>query len=296
MRDLNADERRLSRPGLEIAYHLIGDANGTPIVLANGLGGSWKAWAHQLRQFQDRARFVSWDYRGLYASPRPDSLARLDPKAHAEDGLAILDRENIEGAIVLGWSMGVQVALEIFRASPERVAALVFLNGVAGRTFSSVLNVPALSHVIPPMLRGIGSIPTIAEAFTRTVVARPEAVKMVKGVGLAAASLDESVFEALAGSFAELDMARYMRILEQLGEHDAHDLLSSVDVPTLVVAGDRDVLTPRPAVERMARRIRGADFLAIPGGTHYVAVEYPELVSLRIEKFFEERGYGARNA
>lgn len=287
------EERRIhSFDGTELAYHVFGE--GPPVLLCNGLGGSWKAWVHQMRHLGGRYRFVSWDYRGMYRSGAPRDDRALRVVDHALDGLAVMDAEGIERSALFGWSMGVQVALEIFRASPERVAALVFLNGVAGRTFHSVLNVPALSHVIPSMLRGIGSIPTIAEAFTRSVIARPEAVKMVKGVGLAAPSLDEGVFEALAGSFAELDMARYMRILELLGEHDAHDLLGSVDVPTLVIAGERDVLTPRPAVERMARRIRGADFLAIPGGTHFVAVEYPELVSLRIEKFFEERGYGAR--
>ena len=40
------------------------------------------------------------------------------------------------------------------------------------------------------------------------------------------------------------------------------------------------------------RRVAGAELMIVPGGTHYLAVEYPELVNLRIEKFFRERGYG----
>ena len=79
--------------------------------------------------------------------------------------------------------------------------------------------------------------------------------------------------------------------LEKLGEHDASDVLAQIDVATLVIAGDRDLFTPRSQAERMARRIPGAEIMVVPGGTHYVAVEYPELVNLRIEKFFRERGF-----
>lgn len=86
-------------------------------------------------------------------------------------------------------------------------------------------------------------------------------------------------------------MKLYMLVLERLGEHDAYDVLPDVDVPVLVIAGDRDRFTPRSAAEKMVREIPGAELMVVPGGTHYVAVEQPELVNLRIEKFFRERGY-----
>ncbi|MEQ8887960.1 MAG: alpha/beta hydrolase, partial [Sandaracinaceae bacterium] len=80
---------------------------------------------------------------------------------------------------------------------------------------------------------------------------------------------------------------------ERLGQHDAKDVLETLDVPVLVITGDRDLFTPRAAAEQMVRDVRGAELLVVPGGTHYVAVEYPELVNLRIEKFLRERGYVA---
>jgi pimeloyl-ACP methyl ester carboxylesterase len=59
----------------------------------------------------------------------------------------------------------------------------------------------------------------------------------------------------------------------------------------LVLAGDRDLLTSRRAAEDMARRIPGAELTILPGGTHYAAVEYPEVFNLRVEKFFLEHGW-----
>ncbi|HJK93878.1 MAG TPA: alpha/beta hydrolase [Polyangiaceae bacterium LLY-WYZ-15_(1-7)] len=291
MKAPQVEERRCtSADGTEIAYHVVGE--GPPVLLCNGLGGSWMAWTHQIRYFEDRYRFISWDYRGLYRSGPPSTPDALRIVDHTMDALAVLEAEGVERAAFVGWSMGVQVALELFARHPERVANLVLVNGVSGQPWSTVLNLGVMGDVLPPVIRGLGSFPRLAEALTRRVVGMPETVQWAKRMGLAARTLDEDIFQQLAGSFGELDMGVYLRILELLGEHDATRFLDDVDVPTLIIAGDRDLFTPRAAAERMARRIAGAELLVVPGGTHYVAVEYPELVNLRIEKFFRERGWG----
>jgi pimeloyl-ACP methyl ester carboxylesterase len=58
----------------------------------------------------------------------------------------------------------------------------------------------------------------------------------------------------------------------------------------LVITGDRDPFTPRQLSQQMARRIPGGEILVVRGATHYAMIEYPELVNLRIEKFFREHG------
>jgi pimeloyl-ACP methyl ester carboxylesterase len=290
MMKLEVEEHRVeSFDGTDIAYHVVGE--GPPVLLANGLGGSWKAWSHQIDYFEDRYRFVSWDYRGLYRSGPPADRDALRIEDHARDALAVLDAEGIEQTAVFGWSMGVQVALELFRRAPHRIKLLVLINGVAGRPWESAFNVPRLGAVIPHALSLVRSVPGITQSVTERVVRWPETVTWAKRVGLAGQTLDEEIFAQLASSFAELDMDLYVHTLELLGEHDAWDVLPEVDVPVLVIAGDRDLFTPRAAAERMVRQIRGAELLVVPGGTHYLAVEYPELVNLRIEKFFRERGH-----
>jgi len=291
MKPLAVEERRVtSFDGTEIAYHTVGE--GEPVLLCNGLGGSWMAWKHQLRYFQDRYRFLSWDYRGLYHSGAPPDPDALEIPDQVGDALAVLDAEGVERAAILGWSMGVQVGLELFTRAPERVANLVLINGVSGQPWNTVMNLGVMGDVLPPLIRGIGNIPRVTEAIVRRAVSMPELVQWAKRIGLASRSLDEGIWAELAGTFADLDMRRYMRTLELLGEHDATPMLGEVDVPALVIAGDKDLFTPRSAAERMARRIPGAELMIVPGGTPYVAVEYPELVNLRIEKLWRERGFG----
>lgn len=291
MKPLKVDEHRVrSFDGTEIAHHTIGD--GPAILLANGLGGSWRAWTHQIAYFQDRYRFVSWDYRGLYASGAPDDREAIEVEDHADDALAVMEHQALDQVAIFGWSMGVQVALEIFRRAPEKVKLLVLINGVPGSPWESAFNAPKLGAMIPHVLQLVRQVPGLAQSVTERVVGWPETVTWAKRVGLAGQTLDDEIFAQLAGSFAGLDMDLYLRMLQLLGEHDARDLLSEIDVPTLVITGDRDLFTPRAAAEDMVRGVRGAELLVVPGGTHYVAVEYPELVNLRVEKFFRERGYG----
>ncbi|MCS6798119.1 MAG: alpha/beta hydrolase [Myxococcota bacterium] len=283
-------ERRVrSFDGTDIAYHVVGE--GLPVLLANGLGGSWMAWRRQIEHFAGRLRFVSWDYRGLYRSgppARPDAIGVLD---HVRDALHVLDAEGIDRVVVVGWSMGVQVGLELFRRVPERVAGLVLANGVPGRPWAELAGGgPIVQRSVPWLLGAARAVPGWTQRITQRVVRWPELVSWAKRLGLAAPTLDDALWHELARSFADLDMRVYLGILERLGEHDATDVLAAVDVPTLVICGEHDRFTPPRAAERMARAIGGAELLVVPGGTHYVAVEYPELVNLRIEKFLAERG------
>lgn len=286
------EERRfVSFDGTEIAYQSVGQ--GRPILLCNGLGGAWEAWSHQIQYFRDRYRLLSWDYRGLYGSSKPADPNALAITDHARDALHLLKEEGVDRAAVVGWSMGVQVGLEMFRAEPERVASLAMLNGLPGRPWDYVFNLNLLGRLLPPFLRGLRSMPRAIEAVVRQATRLPDPGEWAKRTGLAAGTLDEQVVSELVTKLRSLDMDTFIRLLQCMGEHDGWDLLPLIDVPTLVIAGSRDVFTPSSAAERMARRARGTEIMILPGATHYAALEYPEMVNLRLEKFWRERGYEA---
>ncbi len=294
MRELEAqvEERRIrSFDGAEIAYHVVG--RGRPVLLVNGLGGSWRAWSHQIRRFSATHRFVSWDYRGMYRSPVPRDRDELAVARHALDGLAVLAAEGITRCDAFGWSMGVQVSLEMFRSAPTLFSSLVLINGVAGSPFKTLGGVPGAGGCAPSLLRGFQRAPGLLTAITTHAVSWPGTVDLAVRLGIAAQTIDRDVFGTLARSFAEIDMGVYARILEQLGEHDAHDVLPRIRVPLLMIAGGRDMMTPRIAAERIVRGVAKGELFVVPDGTHYIAVEYPDLLNERIERFHREHGLDA---
>jgi pimeloyl-ACP methyl ester carboxylesterase len=156
---------------------------------------------------------------------------------------------------------------------------------VAGSPFKTL---PRLGGVAPSLLRLAQRSPGLVAAVTRRAVHWSGTVDLAVRLGIASATIDRDVFGVLARSFAGLDMGVYARILEQLGEHDAHDVLRRIRVPVLMVAGGRDLMTPRVAVERIVRGVEKGELFVVPQGTHYIAVEYPRVLNDRIERFHRD--------
>jgi len=293
---LAIDTRRaVAFDGTSIAYHVTREPfAGAPVVVcANGLGGTYLAWRGLIDYLSDRYRFITWDYRGLYESrrPQPDVPAAYAIPNHVRDLQAILAAEHVERASLVGWSMGVQVALETWRTMPAVVANLVLLNGTYGKPLDSLSPMPGMRVVIPPLVDLARRMHALATQMARRATAAPEAVAWFKRLGLVGPTLDDGVFAELVHAFGQLDMEPFFRNLRAIGEHDAADVLETVTVPTLVITGDRDLFTPRALAQQMARQIPTAEILVVRGGTHYTAVEFPELVSLRVERFFRDHAY-----
>src|SRR6185436_20140682 len=88
---------------------------------------------------------------------------------------------------------------------------------------------------------------------------QPEASAWLKRAGLIGPTLDDEVLAELVHAFGALDMEAYFLNLRAIGEHDAEDVLETIDVPTLVISGDKDTFTKPALARRMARRIPSAE-------------------------------------
>lgn len=164
------EKRLVAKDGTGIAYEVLGAGDKT-IVLANGLGGRLYAWMPAIEAFWRTHRIVTWDYRGLFASDSPASQRKLSVANHVEDALAILDAEGVERAVFVGWSMGVQVSLDVAATFPERVAGLVLINGTYGHVLSTgfqpLVSIPFLPKRLHAILDWLQDRPEIAHKLAR---------------------------------------------------------------------------------------------------------------------------------
>jgi pimeloyl-ACP methyl ester carboxylesterase len=274
--------------GTKLACRDVG--RGPVMMLANGLGGTWTAWRHLIEFFRDRYHVISWDYRGTYRSGLSATPGRYDMATHVEDALAVADAYGVQEALWVGWSMGVQLNLEIHARVPNRVQGLVIINGAYGRPFETALGWKYSKYLIPAAGRLVRDLPRPFSLLLKVGAGWQGILPVLISLGFAGPTLDRPVFRDLAREFANLDLEAYFSTLLELGKHDAEHALAGIRCPVLIVAGDHDPMTPRSLSEEMTRRIAGAELLIVRGGTHYVPVEFPELVNLRLEKFFREHG------
>lgn len=275
-------KRLISYDGTELCYYTGG--KGPAVVLANGLGGPLVSYRHIIEQLGRDYQILTWDYRGLYRSGRPPgSSVGMDHQLR--DMELLMDAEGIGEAIIIGWSMGVQVGFEFYRRHPEQVAGLFMLCGVAGSPFRTIRGAPVASAAIPPLMRlgkrGAGTISQVASMLTRW----KGLVPLMQRAGVVAPSLDMDIFQVIAQEFASLDVEIYCETLKQLGEHDAYSVLPEIRVPTVLLAGDRDLMTPRSVSEHMHREIDDCHLVVVEGGTHYTPVEFPERVGEALDVF-----------
>jgi pimeloyl-ACP methyl ester carboxylesterase len=281
------EHRRLrSFDGTEIAYQVRG--RGPVVVLANGLGGFYEAYKPIYDALGERYRIVCWDYRGIFRSQVPRDRSTLAVPFHCDDLERILDHEGIDRAVFIGWSMGVQVNFEFFRKRRDRMDALVAIGGTFGSPFSSVLSSRMVQYAIPSVLRAIRAQAPLVNHATRTLAGWNGIIPTIKRLGIVSPDLDDAAFREVLAGFATVDWRVYSHALTLLGTHDARDVLPQIDMPALIMAGDRDLLVPPVIAEQTHRAIPGSRLVMVEGGTHYALMEYPKVFGQELLAFLAQ--------
>lgn len=280
-----------SHDGTKIAYQKIGEGK-KPILLCNGLGGTVVTWKPLYDYFGKDYYFIAWDYRGLFSSKYPSDPLRMKMADHVGDMAALIEKEKIDSAMVTGWSMGVQVCLEFYRQRPKFFRALFLINGTAGYPFDTALNNPLSKYILPVLNelahKAAPKVQSTIEPIANRLIDWKGFVGLISKLGLVHENLDSEIFQEVAKSMISADLQVYHEIMRDLANHDASDVLSKVKVPTLVIAGAEDRITPLRVAEHMAAEIPKAEFFIVPKGTHYSILEFPDIINLRVAKFLEE--------
>ena len=277
--------------GAPIYYRQMGADVGPTLVFCDGVGCAGYAWRYVIEQFRERHRLVHFHYRGHGLSAPPRDLNRLEIADHAQDALRVLDHLGIEDAVLVGHSMGVQVLLEIYRAAPSRVRALVPMCGSYGHVLDT-FHGSALARTVFPFILDIATsrlaLPFLQALWT-TTLPTSLAYTLAEATEVNPKLVKQEDFFPYLQHMAEMDLEVFLRCVGAAARHSAEDLLPRVHVPALIVAAERDGFTPAWLSQKMCDLIPGAELLFVPTATHTAPIELPEHIVLRMCKFFEER-------
>jgi pimeloyl-ACP methyl ester carboxylesterase len=264
------------------------DASDLHVVFSDGVlcdGFIWKyLWPDLARSYP----VVHWHYRGHGRSAAPADPERVDIPTHAADLDTVRHHVGDPPCVLVGHSMGCQVALEAYRLRPERVRGLVLVCGSSGHVTSTFHGVPLLDLILPSLQGVAQKMPHLVRALWSRV---PSGLAF--NIAMKAREIDPSRVRAedflpYLSHMTHVDFPMFLRMLRAAGEHDARDLLPHIEAPVLVVAGDRDTFTPGYLAREMAESIPCAHFVEVPGGTHVAPIEQPEVVGEAIRSFLAE--------
>jgi pimeloyl-ACP methyl ester carboxylesterase len=287
-----------SHDGTEIAYTIMGE-RGPWVVLVPGFCCPDNFWRYLAPALAAGHRVVVWDLRGLGLSGMPRApgyralnLAPSDFSIpnQAGDLRAILDAEGIEEAVLIGHSMGGQIVLEAFREMPERVSAIVMLTApfesplrtFYGRDFSNIFRGVRLAMMTMPR----ASVLVWRALFLVNPGITHQIAQMTKALGPDAKLEDMSTYYR---HMAYLDPLVMLMMAESMRTHSAADVLDTVDVPALIVAGTLDTFTPPVLAESMRDAMPGAELVVIENASHGAVIEKPDEVNEAILEFLDRR-------
>ncbi|HET6817710.1 MAG TPA: alpha/beta fold hydrolase [Mycobacteriales bacterium] len=254
---------------MPVALHVRDTGSGRAVVLLHAFPLSSAMWLAQREGLSGEHRVVTPDQRGFGGSPLGDDPPSLD--AAADDVAVLLDQLAIDRVVLGGLSMGGYVAMAFLRRHADRVAALILADTKATadppqarenreRIAAAVVDDPASMVLVDEVLPTLLGDTTVAE--------RPLVTGRVKALVQAA--------PGPAVAWAQRAMA---------ARPDSFETLHTVSVPTLVLVGAEDTLSPVDDAQAMAEAVTGARLEILPRAGHLSALECPEDFNAAVLRF-----------
>jgi 3-oxoadipate enol-lactonase len=225
-------------------------------------------------------------YRGHGESPTPPRPWRLGLETLADDADALCAEAGFRRVVVVGFSMGFQVALELYRRHRTRVAGLVSLAGPAGRVLDNFQGTDAFGLVLPVLAATSRLSRQLSQRVWKRLLPSQWPVTLGFRTGQVNVDrLDPKDLELYLRQLAELPPDLFLSLLEQAHRHCALDVVPNIRVPSLVIAGGRDGFVPPDVMRDLAFSIPGAQWELIESASHALPAEYPDELAARIGSF-----------
>jgi 3-oxoadipate enol-lactonase len=254
--------------GARIHYEVFGRCGAPAVLMIQGLGADKHGWDMQRFVLARHYRVIAFDNRGAGRSDKPFGVYSIEQMA--DDAVAVMDDAGVVAAHVVGASMGGAISQVLAVRHPDRVLSLTL-------ACTACRNHPWRRELLErwaqtALDRGMGAMTSEA---ARWVIGPRSFRRLVPAFGW----LGPLALGRPAHSF----VAQVRAILaadETLAEE-----LTSITVPTLVIVGNQDILTPRGDSEEIADRIPGAELVVISGAAHGFMVEHASTFNKILQDF-----------
>ena len=255
--------------GQAVGYDEAGEGVKTPILFLHGVGSDRSVWLRQLVHFGHERRAIALDYPGYGDSdPAGEDTTRDD---YAAAVLAAMSQLGVYRAHICGLSLGGVVAIAMHDTAPERCASLVLADTFAVH--------PDGRAIYERSLAGSSDMRVLADSRVDVLLAQPA---------------EPAVRSEVIKTMSAIDPDAYRIGARAVWLADQRERASAIRVPTLVICGSQDRVTPPALSHVLAQSIPGAQQAAIEGAGHLGNIEKPAEFDTLVGAFI--RGVDSRSS
>lgn len=240
---------------------------GPAVVLLHGFPLNNTIWLEQQQRLSDHYRVITPDLRGHGRSPAPEGVYEMD--LMARDVLALLDTLEIQKTVLMGHSMGGYVTLAAWKLAPERFFALGLIDSQAGVESDEGRQG---RYKMAEKVAAEGS-KALADAMTPKLFA-PDLQTGAPIIDQVRQMILKTQLAGIVGSLKGMAV-----------RPDSGPLLPNINVPVLLVTGDKDQVIPPDKAKAMAATIPTMTLTAIANAGHMPMLEAPEKTTTAIRSF-----------
>jgi proline-specific peptidase len=241
---------------LVIHYEIEGQ--GAPLIILHGMGNNSQSWKKQLKSLSKQFTVIAWDAPGYGKSSDP-KVELKEFKQFADVLKGIIQKLNYESVSLLGHSMGSAIALDFCYRFPEMVDALIISDATRG---AAALSKEENERRLNNRLNNIETI-------------EPKELAKLRVKELLSPQPDPVIKKEAERIYSQIRPMGFRSVAYSLFHLDQMDILSSIAVPTLVICGEFDRVTPVSESQIFHEAIKGSKFVTIPGTGHLCYQEDP---------------------
>ncbi len=250
---------------IKIHYSVRG--TGLPVLFLHAFPLAGAMWEPQRTMLEHGFRVIVPDLRGFGKSDVPTEISTMD--VMVDDMQALLRQLDLDKVVLVGLSMGGYIAFQFLRRFPGQIHALVLADT---RATSDTAEAQAGRETMAKLAETAGAAAIAEQMLPRllgsdaTSEVRQQVRQMIE------ATHPQGIAAALRGMAVRLD---------------ATDLLGTIRVPTLLLGGEQDTLTPPATMQAMQNAIDGSSLTLVPGAGHLPNLEQPEVFNTTLLKFLQ---------
>ncbi|MEH7306973.1 alpha/beta fold hydrolase [Neobacillus drentensis] len=241
---------------LQIHYEIEGE--GPPLIILHGMGNNSQSWKKQLQNLSKLNTVIAWDAPGYGKSSDP-KVELKEFKQFADVLKGFIEKLNYKCVTLLGHSMGSAIALDFCYRFPEMVDALIISDATRG---AAALSKEENELRLKNRLNNIETM-------------EPKELAQLRVKELLSPQPDPEIKKEAERIYSQIRPMGFRSVAYSLYSLNQREILSSISVPTLVICGELDRVTPVSESRIFHEAIKDSKFVTIPGTGHLCYQEDP---------------------